>query len=417
MNIRCARWVVAAVVCVGLAGLGPVRPAAAQDRDDVYRSNTSRTYDGWYDSNGQWHAGTYTGDRTNGWIDVRGRFHQGSPMRSGWFDASGQWHDGTYDTSRRDGWYESTGRWHDGEYNDANGNGWYDSNGQWHASTATGTNGNGYDADGRWRGTPTTPPTSRGTGWYDSDGRWHSGTSAATPTTRGAGWYDSDGRWHSGTSAATPTNGWYDSNGRWHPGGDRTSTSWQRDTNRGGTMYRNGRRLRSNSRSVVVPEGTAIDVTINQPISTETAQVGDTWTGSVQRSVVVNSRIVIPAGTTVTGRVSDVEPASNGSRARLQLEMDGIDRYGRNVPLGASMDALTAGDTHNRNLKAIGGGALGGALLGGLLGHSKKGALIGGLLGGTAGAIYVHGHNGTEVELKAPFTVEFVTDQGMAVDY
>src|SRR5262249_56644699 len=45
-----------------------------------------------------------------------------------------------------------------------------------------------------------------------------------------------------------------------------------------------------------IPSGTTIAVTVHAQISSETANVGDSWTGTVERPVAVHGRTLIPAG-------------------------------------------------------------------------------------------------------------------------
>src|SRR5713101_8036478 len=54
----------------------------------------------------------------------------------------------------------------------------------------------------------------------------------------------------------------------------------------------------------VVPAGTSFDVRLDSQISTEDANPGDTWSGSVSQSVYSGDRVVIPAGSPITGVVT-----------------------------------------------------------------------------------------------------------------
>jgi len=62
-----------------------------------------------------------------------------------------------------------------------------------------------------------------------------------------------------------------------------------------------------------LPEGTILKVTLNQQLSTATTQPGSVFTARLIDPVKKNGRIVIPAGSTVTGRVTSV---SSGRRIR-----------------------------------------------------------------------------------------------------
>jgi hypothetical protein len=161
---------------------------------------------------------------------------------------------------------------------------------------------------------------------------------------------------------------------------------------------------------VTVPAGTAIVITVSAPISSETAQVGDTWTGVVKNNVVVGEKTVIPAGSAVSGTVSAVKPAAKGERALLDLAIGSMTVEGANYTARATTQAIEAGSTRARNLGAIAGGAGAGALIGGAVG-GKKGAVIGGLLGGAGAGTAVATSKGYQVVLKEGTELTFSTSQ------
>jgi len=165
---------------------------------------------------------------------------------------------------------------------------------------------------------------------------------------------------------------------------------------------------------VTVPSGTAITVTVSAPISSETAQVGDTWTGVVKNNVVVGEKTVIPAGSTVSGTVSAVKAAAKGDRAMLDLAIGSMTVEGADYTAHATTTAIEAGSTRARNLGAIAGGAGAGALVGGAVG-GKKGALIGGLLGGVGAGGAVAKSKGYQVVLKEGAELTFSTSEAVNI--
>ena len=165
---------------------------------------------------------------------------------------------------------------------------------------------------------------------------------------------------------------------------------------------------------VTVPSGTAITVTVSTPISSETAQVGDAWTGVVKNSVVVGEKTVIPAGSTVSGTVSAVKAAVRGDRAMLDLAIGSMTVEGADYTAHATTEAIEAGSTRARNLGAVVGGAGAGAMIGGALG-GKKGALIGGLLGGAGAGGAVAKSKGYQVVLKEGTELTFSTSQPVSI--
>jgi hypothetical protein len=169
------------------------------------------------------------------------------------------------------------------------------------------------------------------------------------------------------------------------------------------------------SPGITVPSGTQVAITLNTNLTSETAQVGDAWTGVVKDNVVVGEKTVIPAGSIVSGTVSAVRPAKGGDRAMLDLAVDGMTVEGGQYSVHATTEAVVAGSTRARNLGAVAGGAAAGALIGRAVGGSGKGALIGGLLGGAAAGGAVAKSKGYQVVLKEGTQLTFTTSQEVAI--
>lgn len=162
---------------------------------------------------------------------------------------------------------------------------------------------------------------------------------------------------------------------------------------------------------VTLAAGTPIDVAVALQLSSETAKVGDTWSGQVKENVIVGDRVVIPAGSTVSGIVSTVETAEKGSRASLGLAVQSVSVNGKSTAVNASTEPIVAGSTRARNLGAIAGGAAAGALVGKAVGGGGKGALIGGLIGGATATGAVAGSKGYQVVLKEGTVLTFNVSQ------
>lgn len=160
--------------------------------------------------------------------------------------------------------------------------------------------------------------------------------------------------------------------------------------------------------------GTPIEVTFSTPITTETAVVGDAWTGTVKENVVVGNTIVIPAGSTVNGVIVVSKPAEKGSRALLGLAVKSISVNGDEQMVHASTENIEAGSTRARNIGAVAGAAAAGALIGKAAGGGK-GAVIGGLLGGAAAGAGVAASKGYQVVIKEGTNITFSVDQDVVV--
>ena len=164
-----------------------------------------------------------------------------------------------------------------------------------------------------------------------------------------------------------------------------------------------------------LPTGTSVDVTLATALTSETASVGDAWTGSTRSASVVDGRNVIPAGSSVSGTVTAVKPAQKGDRAMLDLGLASITVDGRTYRVQGSTEAVTAGSTRARNLGAIAGSAAGGALIGKAVSGTSKGAVIGGIVGGGVATGVVAASDGFQVVLKSGTPLTFTTSQAVAV--
>lgn len=153
-------------------------------------------------------------------------------------------------------------------------------------------------------------------------------------------------------------------------------------------------------RQYTVETGTKIRVRMNETITSKDAREGDTFTTNVTEPVYSNNGvIVIPSGSTITGRIDSVKKAKKGGDPGT-IDVSFIEVRLPNGQTRAINGSLTSLDTKsaksdnegsasgddrkNDKIIFIGGGAAGGAILGGIIGGGK-GAIIGGILGGLGG--------------------------------
>jgi hypothetical protein len=163
---------------------------------------------------------------------------------------------------------------------------------------------------------------------------------------------------------------------------------------------------------LTVPVGAVIDVQFSQTLSSETAHAGDSWQGSVTIPVYVDGREVIPSGSVLNGVVVRAEKAQQGSRARLELRVTSVRIGDRQTSLSAYSDPVIAGSPRARNLGAIAGGAVAGALLGKATGnHAGTGAVLGGAI--ATGAVATS--KGYQVVLPDGARMKFFVDHDVAV--
>lgn len=78
-----------------------------------------------------------------------------------------------------------------------------------------------------------------------------------------------------------------------------------------------------NEDSIVIPEGTEIQLSLREPVSSKLSEAGDEILAMVRKDVVVDGRTVLPQGTEVVGRVTLARPAGRllkGGRLHLTFE-------------------------------------------------------------------------------------------------
>jgi len=153
--------------------------------------------------------------------------------------------------------------------------------------------------------------------------------------------------------------------------------------------------------------GTKVDIAATDTISSRTAKVGDAFSARVVEDVRnVAGRVVIPAGSLVNGKITDVKPSPNPSTpGTLTLSVASITVRGTSYAIEASVDSLetvhkgrgvTSGDAAK-----VGAGAAAGAILGRVLGGNKKGTIVGGVIGGIAGAGVAASSKDSDIVLPA----------------
>ncbi len=157
----------------------------------------------------------------------------------------------------------------------------------------------------------------------------------------------------------------------------------------------------------VLPAGTNLTVRLASPLGSKSSHSGDVFQATTTSSLRIHGKIVVPAGSTVSGVVVDAKSQGRiKGQGELDLRLTSINVHGRSYPLETAVVDQTVKGKGKRTAVTTGGGAGLGALIGGLAGGGK-GALIG--LGAGAGAGLAGGAftGNKQIELPAETPVTF----------
>jgi len=168
---------------------------------------------------------------------------------------------------------------------------------------------------------------------------------------------------------------------------------------------------------LTIPAGTWITVHVNEPISSDHSQQGDSFTASLAQPVVVNGHVLANRGQMVSGVVSEAKKAGRVKGvSRLGLELTEMSlANGNQVPVKTKLMERRGDTSYGRDAAAIGtttaaGAAIGAAVNGGV------GAGVGaaaGVVASTIGVLLTRGRQTVvypeqpiTFRLEAPLTVE-----------
>ncbi len=152
-----------------------------------------------------------------------------------------------------------------------------------------------------------------------------------------------------------------------------------------------------------VPAGLVLNVELLDTVSSASNSPGDSVTARVNQDVVVDGKLVIPAGSTVSGTVTEARGLKAiGGKAKLRLEFNAVELPLGEIPIRAAFAREGKSET-KKDAATIGGAAAGGALLGRIFdrSHEARGTVTGALIGGAAGTAVAAGTKGEEVTLPS----------------
>ncbi len=183
---------------------------------------------------------------------------------------------------------------------------------------------------------------------------------------------------------------------------------------------------------LTIPAGTKVPLALKHAISTKSAKEGDPVYAETTFPVVLNNRVLIPAGTYVQGKINHVQRAGRvKGRAEVLMHFTTlIYPSGYTVLLPGSVEnapgvdktsvkdqeGTIQGDSQTGEKAGTVATAAGtGAVVGGLS-HGGKGALIGAGVGGAVGSAIALLSRGNDVKLDAGTTVEMVIQRPIPLD-
>lgn len=183
---------------------------------------------------------------------------------------------------------------------------------------------------------------------------------------------------------------------------------------------------------LMIPAGTKVPLKLNHAISTKESRDGDAVYAETTFPVVLNDRVLIPAGTYVQGRISRIQRAGRiKGRAEVQMHFTTlIYPSGYTVILPGSLENAPGVDKTNikdqegtirgdsqtaEKVGTVAGTAATGAVIGAAT-AGGKGALVGTGLGGAVGSAIALLTRGNDVKMDAGTTLEMVIQRDIPVD-
>ena len=158
-------------------------------------------------------------------------------------------------------------------------------------------------------------------------------------------------------------------------------------------------KARPRSRNVTIPSGTELPLALTSTLASDTSTIEDAVSAELTRSVTIDGREVLPAGTRVTGVVTAVDDSDRvKGRASIAFRFTSLRTGGDQYDVDATPLSHLAPATKGEDAVKIGIGAGAGAVIGGILG-GKDGAAKGAAVGGGAGTGVVLATKGREIRL------------------
>ncbi len=168
-------------------------------------------------------------------------------------------------------------------------------------------------------------------------------------------------------------------------------------------------------RFATIPKGAHIQARLEQALDSAVNKTGDRFRAIIDQDVLVNGKVVVPQGSLVDGRLSNVERSGRvEGRASMSLQLVSLQMGNETYPLNTDILAFEAESTKKNDATRVGVGAGLGAVIGAIAGGGK-GAAIGAAVGAGAGGATVIVTRGKEVILDAEQKLRFELQNDVSV--
>ncbi|MDQ3800378.1 MAG: hypothetical protein M3384_13080 [Acidobacteriota bacterium] len=154
--------------------------------------------------------------------------------------------------------------------------------------------------------------------------------------------------------------------------------------------------------------GTTIQVRMDNEINSRVSSVNDTFTVTVSKPVIVRETEILPVGTIIEGRITNVKPASmGGANGSFEVRFETLRLInGEKRPIEAFLtNPERPKSSATRNIISVVGGTALGALIGTAT-NKENGALIGAGIGAGAGTGAVLMRKGKEARIRTDEEIE-----------
>jgi hypothetical protein len=164
-----------------------------------------------------------------------------------------------------------------------------------------------------------------------------------------------------------------------------------------------------------IPNGTVIQVRLQDPLDTAVNQTGDTFRAILDQDIEVNGNVTAPRGSLLEGKLSNVTRSGRvEGRAAISLQLVNLKIGNQTYPLQTEILTFEAESTKKKDAAKVGVGAGIGAVIGAIAGGGK-GAAIGAAVGGGAGGATVLATRGNEVKFQAEDELSFVLTREVTI--